>query len=70
MALVKTIKCPDTEKTAVVEAEMEAQALYLAVFDEASVHVNHCSLWPERCGCSQSCRRLMAEGPYFNSYDL
>jgi hypothetical protein len=50
----RTLNCPEEGKTAMVNIDARTAARTAAV-GTARLHVLNCSLWPEKCGCAQSC---------------
>lgn len=51
----RTVRCPETGTEARV-AVNAARAAITSAFGGPSLHVEGCSLWPDRRGCARTCR--------------
>lgn len=50
----RSLNCPEEGKAATVNIDAKTAARTAAV-GVARLQVLNCSLWPEKCGCAQSC---------------
>lgn len=53
----QNLKCPETGKEAGLYFDA-GRAAVSACYGRPALSVQNCSLWPERSGCAQACRRL------------
>lgn len=51
----RTIICPGDYRTAAIQVDALHAALPTAIGKSPDLRVKHCSKWPEREGCGQTC---------------
>jgi len=58
---VRAVCCPETKLKAIVQID-SLRASFTSLFNDPVLHVNACSLWPERLNCGRGCLQALAAG--------